>query len=77
MEGIERSAEEHLDDDISMRGSKTERLAGYAADVSHEQMQTEDKSLGCVMSSKVKVFDRVIRRCSGAQDFNGDELMDL
>ena len=38
-------AEEHLDGDIEMRVSKAEGFAGDAADVSHEQMQAEERHL--------------------------------
>ena len=42
--------------------------------------KTEERSLGSLMSGKVDVFDRVeqsLRRCSGAEDLNYNELMEL
>ena len=79
MGGRERASDEHLDGDIAIHSSKTEGLAGDAGDASHEQMQTEKRSLGRLLSRKVQLFDRAeqsLRRCSGAEDLNDDELME-
>ena len=59
--------------------SKAEGFAGDAADVSHEQMQAEERHWRSLVPSTVEVFDRLeqsIKRCSETEDLNGDELVE-